>query len=162
MLNFDRQRSQVRQIFVWSCKIWQMPDPVTGRDVQLLEKLKEKIASAKSSYTCSLKNKYRMRSWDKPFHLILCICKTYGTILDDSPSGPDCAILAALKEWLADDHDATNVSELVQCSKWRYQLPPIFSQRNNAKHDQKLTKTVNYLLKCPHWVVFTRLFRHCV
>jgi hypothetical protein len=127
-----------------------------------LEKLKEKIASAKSSYTCSLENKYRMRSWDKPFHLILCICKTYGTILDDSPSGPDCAILAALKEWLADDHDATNVSELVQCSKWRYQLPPIFSQRNNAKHDQKLTKTVNYLLKCPHWVVFTRLFRHCV
>jgi hypothetical protein len=65
-----------------------------------------------------------------------------------------------LKEWFADDNGTTNMSE--QCSKWRYPLPPIFSQRNNAKHDQKLTRTINYLLKCPHWVVFPHLFRHCV
>jgi hypothetical protein len=36
--------------------------------------------------------------------------------IDGSAARPDCAILVALKEWFADDNDATKISELVQCA----------------------------------------------
>jgi hypothetical protein len=36
--------------------------------------------------------------------------------IDGSAARPDYAILVALKEWFADDNDATKISELVQCT----------------------------------------------